>query len=120
MRSTIVDVYKREGILGFYQGYVALLLREIPANFFYFGGYECMKDLLRSPGEEEDIQLATWKVIVSGGFGGVTYWCSIYPIDVLKTKLQVYNCILFTFVLFTPSYVPLPCPNIQKVNYIVI
>ena len=94
MRSTIADIFKKEGVLGFYQGVSALLLREIPANFFYFGGYEGMKNLLRSP-DEDDHKLATWKLIVSGGFGGMTYWGSIYPIDVLKTKLQVFylfNC----------------------------
>jgi len=88
MRSTIADIIRKEGIFGFYQGVSALLLREVPANFFYFGGYEGMKNLLRNPGEE-DSQLATWKLIVSGGVGGMTYWASIYPIDVLKTKLQV-------------------------------
>jgi len=81
----IVVVFKKEGVFGLVS---ALLLREVPANFFYFGGYEGMKNLLRNPGEE-DSQLATWKLIISGGVDGMTYWASIYPIDVLKTKLQV-------------------------------
>ena len=88
MMSTVKDVFRKEGFLGFYQGLSALLLREIPANFFYFGGYEGMKQFLRSP-EEEGRQLAAWKLVIAGGFGGMTYWASIYPVDVLKTKLQV-------------------------------
>ena len=89
MRSTIADVFQKDGVLGFYRGFSALLLREVPANFFYFGGYEGMKNLLRSPQEEEDADLLAWKLIISGGFGGMCLWASIYPIDVLKTKLQV-------------------------------
>lgn len=90
MLSTVKDVVRKEGFFGFYQGFSALLLREIPANFFYFGGYEGMKRLLQSP-DEINRQPAVWKVIVSGGFGGMTYWASIYPIDVLKTKLQIWD-----------------------------
>ena len=89
MRSTVADVFRKEGILGFYQGFSALLLREVPANFFYFGGYEGMKNILRSPEEVEDSDLIAWKLIISGGVGGMSFWASIYPIDVLKTKLQV-------------------------------
>ena len=89
MRSTVADVFRKEGILGFYQGFSALLLREVPANFFYFGGYEGMKNILRSPEEVEDSDLTAWKLIISGGVGGMSFWASIYPIDVLKTKLQV-------------------------------
>lgn len=90
MLSTVKDVFRKEGFFGFYQGFSALLLREIPANFFYFGGYEGMKELLRSP-EEENSQVAAWKLILSGGVGGMTYWGSIYPIDVVKTKIQIWD-----------------------------
>lgn len=89
MRSTIADVFRKNGILGFYQGFTPLLMREVPANFFYFGGYEGTKNLLRSPQELDDRDLPAWKLIISGGVGGMSLWASIYPIDVLKTKLQV-------------------------------
>ena len=90
MRSTIMDVFRKEGVLGFYQGLSALLLREVPANFFYFAGYEGMKKLLQTPEEQESgAKTAAWKLIISGGVGGMTYWASIYPVDVMKTKLQV-------------------------------
>ncbi|XP_066930720.1 mitochondrial ornithine transporter 1-like isoform X1 [Clytia hemisphaerica] len=92
MRSTIMDVFRKEGVLGFYQGLSALLLREVPANFFYFAGYEGVKKLLQTPEEQEaGAKTAAWKLIVSGGVGGMTYWTSIYPVDVMKTKLQIWN-----------------------------
>ena len=29
------------------------------------------------------------KPIIAGGFGGVCFWASVYPIDVVKSRIQV-------------------------------
>lgn len=86
MFSVIKKTLRQDGIFGFYRGLSALLMREFPANFFFFGGYEGTKSLLVLPGEENP---AAWKFIIAGGVGGITFWGPVYPIDVIKSKLQV-------------------------------
>ena len=33
-----------------------------------------------------------WKVIISGGIGGISLWGAVYPADVIKSKTQVMIC----------------------------
>jgi len=49
---------------------------------FYFGVYEKLKYGLANylPG--------TLSIMVAGGFGGLAFWTSIYPVDVVKSNMQ--------------------------------
>lgn len=40
-------IIQQEGILGLYRGLVPTLAREMPGYFFFFGGYEGTRELLR-------------------------------------------------------------------------
>lgn len=62
------------------------MAREMPGYFFFFGGYEVTKNLLRS-NQEEDVGLI--KTIIAGGVGGMCLWTSIFPFDVVKSRIQV-------------------------------
>ena len=42
----IRDTFKSDGVLGFYNGFVATVAREMPGYFFFFGGYEASKYVL--------------------------------------------------------------------------
>lgn len=41
------QIFKQEGILGFYRGLGPTLAREMPGYFFFFGGYEGTREFLR-------------------------------------------------------------------------
>lgn len=41
------QIIQQEGILGLYRGLVPTLAREMPGYFFFFGGYEGTRELLR-------------------------------------------------------------------------
>lgn len=41
------QIFKQEGVLGFYRGLGPTLAREMPGYFFFFGGYEGTRELLR-------------------------------------------------------------------------
>jgi len=86
--SIIRDVIQQEGLIGFYKGLTPLLLREVPGYFMFFGGYEGTKKLLMSS-KDESYNPVAWKVIIAGGVGGMAFWGSVYPVDVIKSKLQV-------------------------------
>ncbi|XP_057312607.1 mitochondrial ornithine transporter 1-like [Hydractinia symbiolongicarpus] len=88
--ALIKQTVRQEGVLGLYRGLTALLIQTIPASFFFFGGYEGTK-LLLIRSEEEKLNPPAWKLMLSGGVGGVSFWISVYPTDVIKSRVQVYN-----------------------------
>ncbi|KAF5308262.1 hypothetical protein FQR65_LT06255 [Abscondita terminalis] len=84
----VKEIFKYEGIPGFFKGFVPTLVREMPGYFFFFGGYEGTRELLRSGNQrKEDIGLV--KTMVAGGVGGMVFWSITYPIDVAKSRIQV-------------------------------
>lgn len=83
-------VTKRYGIRGFYQGLGPTLLRDSIAVSFYFGVYEIIRRAFLKPGQSYgDVEkLGLWKLFWAGGFAGVVYWLSTYPIDVIKSQMM--------------------------------
>lgn len=41
------QIFRQEGFLGFYRGLGPTMAREMPGYFFFFGGYEYTRELLR-------------------------------------------------------------------------
>ena len=97
-----------EGFRGFYRGFNSTLVREMPGFFFYFGGYGLAKEFLKIEEEDQKLSISMHligitnrrthsfkgliKTSLAGGFGGVCLWLAVYPIDVVKSRIQVdYN-----------------------------
>ncbi|XP_053253653.1 mitochondrial ornithine transporter 1-like [Podarcis raffonei] len=85
--SVVKGVLKKDGLLGFYHGFSSTLLREIPGYFLFFGGYELSRTFFAFGRPKEE--LGPVALMVSGGFGGVCLWIAVYPIDCIKTRIQV-------------------------------
>eukprot|EP01114_Cavostelium_apophysatum_P008890 TRINITY_DN2184_c0_g1_i1.p1 TRINITY_DN2184_c0_g1~~TRINITY_DN2184_c0_g1_i1.p1 ORF type:complete len:295 (+),score=42.26 TRINITY_DN2184_c0_g1_i1:158-1042(+) len=80
-------IWRNHGLRGIYQGFSATLLRDIPANAAYFGAYEIARRNMVQPGQDV-AQLPAWKVLIAGGIGGMSYWATTFPFDVVKSKIQ--------------------------------
>lgn len=80
------QVFKAEGVLGFYKGYMVTATREIPSFGVYFSTYKNVNIYLQSL----DTQYMTPFVsqFFAGGCAGAMSWISIYPFDVIKTTIQ--------------------------------
>ncbi|KAI8096322.1 mitochondrial carrier domain-containing protein [Halteromyces radiatus] len=79
------EIFYRNGLTGFYQGGWITLIRDCPSYGIYFWVYEGMKrSLMDQSGNNED-----WKLLLAGGMAGTISWASIYPIDVIKSRLQM-------------------------------
>lgn len=78
------EVYLQSGLRGFYQGGVITMIRDAPSYGIYFWAYEGMKRVLQV--ESGD---SAWKLLLAGGMAGTVSWASIYPIDVVKSRLQM-------------------------------
>ncbi|XP_073412281.1 mitochondrial ornithine transporter 1-like isoform X3 [Dendrobates tinctorius] len=84
--SIVSDIVKTEGVCGLFRGLSSTWLREIPGYFFFFGGYELSSSILSRSSQDQPGALV---VTVSGGVGGAFFWLSVYPVDSVKSRIQV-------------------------------
>ena len=82
-------VIREEGALGLYRGMGATLLREVPGNALMFGSYAATKGLLAQTRGCTVEELGAADLVVAGGTGGSVYWGLMYPVDVIKSKIQL-------------------------------
>eukprot|EP00891_Asterochloris_glomerata_P005968 jgi/Astpho2/5968/Aster-02449 len=81
VRATI----RTNGIRGPAQGLPVTILRNVPANSIYLGSFEVIKDQLAKSKGCTQAELPAWQVISAGGVGGLMYWLTVYPLDVIKS-----------------------------------
>ncbi|KAB2574126.1 hypothetical protein BFW01_g1407 [Lasiodiplodia theobromae] len=80
------ETWRAEGLKGFYHGGVVTGVRDAVGYAFYFWSYELSKRLINSP--EDTQRQAALKVLLCGGIAGIVTWASIFPLDVIKTRVQ--------------------------------
>ncbi|XP_012499289.1 PREDICTED: mitochondrial ornithine transporter 1 isoform X2 [Propithecus coquereli] len=85
--SVVKSILRKDGPLGFYHGLSSTLLREVPGYFFFFGGYELSRSFFAS-GRSKD-ELGPVPLMLSGGVGGICLWLAVYPVDCIKSRIQV-------------------------------
>lgn len=81
-------LYQSNGIRGIYKGLAPTLFREGVGLGIYFATYEALiaKEIQKEKITRKDIP--GWKLCLFGGLSGYTLWIGIYPVDVIKSKLQ--------------------------------
>lgn len=81
-----LKIFKSEGISGMYRGFSVTALRELPSIGVYFTVYKFLRERI-------DKALGSgWQTsstVVSGGLAGCCSWSVVYPLDVIKTNIQV-------------------------------
>lgn len=84
------DIIRSEGVRGLYFGGVVTALRDSVGYGFYFWSYELSTRLMKSKFENETPSGAqeAAQVLLCGGLAGVITWASIFPLDVIKTRVQ--------------------------------
>eukprot|EP00475_Leptophrys_vorax_P002296 TRINITY_DN11290_c0_g1_i4.p1 TRINITY_DN11290_c0_g1~~TRINITY_DN11290_c0_g1_i4.p1 ORF type:complete len:378 (-),score=74.17 TRINITY_DN11290_c0_g1_i4:804-1937(-) len=99
-REIIGEIYRTEGILGFYRGYVASLLCFVPHSAILWSIYSHSRHFLRSQLKETDnpltraILVGHWNVqealvtAGSGFFAGLSTSMLTNPLDVIRTRQQ--------------------------------
>lgn len=85
------SILREEGIKGPFRGLTSTWAREVPGYFFFFGGYNGSLWLL-SPSEQNEYrqELSVWRLALAGGLAGSFFWTATFPIDVVKSRIQVY------------------------------
>ncbi|KZT22444.1 mitochondrial carrier [Neolentinus lepideus HHB14362 ss-1] len=73
----------RQGVM---RGYWVTVAREIPAYAGFYSAFEFSK---RKFSKKYGPQLPVWALLASGSTGGIAYWLSCYPLDVIKSRVQL-------------------------------
>ncbi|KAG2180019.1 hypothetical protein INT43_003806, partial [Umbelopsis isabellina] len=82
------DIFRRGGITGFFQGGMITITRDAPSYGVYFAAYEGIKRSLKVVDGDATGENA-WKLLLAGGLAGTISWASIYPLDVVKSRMQM-------------------------------
>ncbi|KAJ2611241.1 mitochondrial ornithine carrier protein [Coemansia sp. RSA 1365] len=93
--SVVVHLVKTQGIAGLYKGILPTIARESLGVACWFGTYELIcQQLLKiqnaadSSVRHDKENLGPGSIILAGGFAGISYNFSSYPIDVVKSFIQ--------------------------------
>ena len=83
-----IKLYRSHGLPGVYQGFTVTLFRDVPGCAVYFGMWEyfCRKF---TQTDETRHDLSVPALMMAGGLCGVLGWVAVYPLDVVKTRLQI-------------------------------
>ncbi|XP_033631767.1 mitochondrial ornithine transporter 1-like [Asterias rubens] len=82
------SIIRNDGFRGMFQGLGSTWLREMPGYFFFFGAYEISRTMLTPKGTSKD-DLGPFRLMICGGMAGAGLWTAIYPIDLVKSRIQV-------------------------------
>ncbi|OQN99728.1 hypothetical protein B0A48_14498 [Cryoendolithus antarcticus] len=88
------ELWSRGGVRGMYLGGGITSVRDAVGYGFYFWSYELSKRYMHSafPVNKNQTQEAV-NVLLCGGLAGVVTWATIFPLDVIKTRLQTHDLV---------------------------
>ncbi|KAH9857124.1 mitochondrial carrier [Lenzites betulinus] len=93
--QAVREIFRTNGILGLYTGFRLHFVRDTMGTALYFFEYDGFRYVMGRDALGEQGATPPWLPIpmslvpfVCGSLAGVTSWALIYPLDVVKTKVQ--------------------------------
>ncbi|OAX36678.1 hypothetical protein K503DRAFT_857848 [Rhizopogon vinicolor AM-OR11-026] len=93
--DAVREIVRAHGLSGLWIGFRLHFLRDTSGTALYFFEYDAMRHILGRQRSGEQGPTPTWMPIpislipfVCGSLAGVSSWALIYPLDVVKTKVQ--------------------------------
>ncbi|KAI0647298.1 mitochondrial carrier [Trametes meyenii] len=93
--EAVRDIIRTNGTLGLYTGFRLHFVRDTMGTALYFFEYDGFRYIMGRDASGEQGSTPPWLPIpvsvvpfVCGSLAGVTSWALIYPLDVVKTKVQ--------------------------------
>nr|XP_016443854.1 PREDICTED: calcium-binding mitochondrial carrier protein SCaMC-2-B-like isoform X1 [Nicotiana tabacum] len=88
----VKNIWKEGGLLSFFRGNGLNVMKVAPESAIKFYTYEMLKNVIaRTKGEEQGDIGASGR-LVAGGLAGAVAQTAIYPMDLVKTRLQTHSC----------------------------
>lgn len=85
MMECIKDVYKTNGIRGFFKGTSVNLVKDVSFGTLYLGSYGTLKKFLDTNYSQSNKEIRNF---IAGGTAGSLSWLVLMPIDYVKTAYQ--------------------------------
>lgn len=100
LREVIGELWREWGFKkGILRGFWVTVAREIPAYAGFYAGFEYTKRAFQKWKFGSDHRprhnhlpqppLPVWALLTSGAVGGIGYWTFCYPLDVIKSRVQM-------------------------------
>ncbi|KAG0085605.1 Mitochondrial carrier protein ymc2 [Podila epicladia] len=86
--DALQKIYAQHGLRGIFKGQAVTMVREFQGYGAYFAAYEYLVQRAMRLENKERSELSTVKVVAYGACAGYAMWTTVYPIDVIKSKLQ--------------------------------
>lgn len=82
----VKKIWQQDGLLGFFRGNGLNVVKVAPESAIKFYAYETLKSVLRDA--QGDAEIGTSGRLFAGGMAGAVAQTAIYPMDLVKTRLQ--------------------------------
>lgn len=82
----ILQIYRAQGVTGFWRGQMGTFLRESGGSAAWFGTYEYVSSFLKSYRRKTDVPAQD--LMVSGACAGMAYNLVLFPADSIKSRMQ--------------------------------
>ena len=89
--SALRSLYSRFGLPGLWQGMGATTLRNVPCFSMYFGFNSISKEFFTRQNNGASLKL--YQMFLGGAAAGLGFWGFLYPLDVIKSRMQVQSSI---------------------------
>lgn len=92
--TVIADIFRREGLKGFWRGQLGTFLRETGGTGAWFGAYETTSLYLKTRLSRlqhkavQDVELPVGQNMAAGAIAGMSYNFLFFPADTIKSKIQ--------------------------------
>ncbi|KZT69708.1 mitochondrial carrier [Daedalea quercina L-15889] len=87
LRAVMNEMWREWGFRkGVMRGYWVTVAREVPAYAGFYTAFEFSK---RKFVQRYGDQIPVWALLASGSTGGIAYWLACYPLDVVKSRIQL-------------------------------
>ncbi|KAK9278607.1 hypothetical protein L1049_028180 [Liquidambar formosana] len=88
----IKNIWKEGGLLGFFRGNGLNVVKVAPESAIKFCVYEMLKSVIGDAKGKDKGDIGTSGRLIAGGMAGAVAQTAIYPLDLVKTRLQTYAC----------------------------
>ncbi|KAK3183285.1 hypothetical protein Dsin_030571 [Dipteronia sinensis] len=88
----IKKILKEDGFLGFFRGNGLNVLKVAPESAIKFYVYEILKNAIGDRMGENKDDIGPAGRLLAGGLAGAVAQAAIYPMDLVKTRLQTFDC----------------------------
>ncbi|CAL9769025.1 unnamed protein product [Musa acuminata subsp. burmannicoides] len=88
----IKDIWREGHFLGFFRGNGLNVMKVAPESAIKFYTFEMLKDFIVKTKGEEKSDIGASGRLTAGGLAGAVAQTAIYPLDLVKTRLQTFAC----------------------------